>query len=221
MNLRYYLRGLGIGIIVTAIIMGITSGKEPAAPDPVQTEDFENVQERGVLANLEERTEQSKGGTTAAMEPAEEQRPAQEMMQPEDGSTASKEVVDDQSGERTEQGEDSKETPTGEALPETVEESQTSPEPEEAAEDGNEAADGSAGEPVEVSAGGDSIVLEIAEGDSSYAISRKLEEAGMISSAAAFDRYLYDNGYDRRLRAGTYEIPADTQPEDIAKILMN
>ena len=77
--MRYYLRGLGIGIIVTAIIMGITSKKEQADPGHVQPEAYENEKESGVLADLGEGIEQPEGGTTAARELEEEQDPEQEI----------------------------------------------------------------------------------------------------------------------------------------------
>ncbi len=220
--MRYYLRGLGIGIIVTAIIMGITSKKEQADPGHVQPEAYENEKESGVLADLGEGIEQPEGGTTAARELEEEQDPEQEIVQPPDETTGANEMTDEQSPEPAWQTDDPQEEPSQAASPEPEEEPQTSPEPEEGAQDGNETADdGEEPEPETTSPDGASIVLEIAEGDSSYTVSRKLEEAGMVTSAAAFDTYLYDNGYDRRLRAGTYEIPVDTDPEDIAKILMN
>ncbi len=36
MNLKYYLRGLGIGVFVTAVIMGIASGKEQMTDEEVR-----------------------------------------------------------------------------------------------------------------------------------------------------------------------------------------
>ena len=37
--------------------------------------------------------------------------------------------------------------------------------------------------------------------------------------ASEFDRYLYENGYDKRINIGTYEIPVGADFEQIAKII--
>lgn len=50
-------------------------------------------------------------------------------------------------------------------------------------------------------------------------MSVKLQEAGLVSSASEFDRYLYQNGYDKRIRTGVFEIPAGADAEEIAKII--
>ena len=63
------------------------------------------------------------------------------------------------------------------------------------------------------------MTIEIKSGDGSYTVCQKLEQKGLITSASDFDTYLYSNGYDRKLRAGSHEIPADAKPEEIAKIL--
>ena len=48
---------------------------------------------------------------------------------------------------------------------------------------------------------------------------KTLEEAGVIESAAAYDNYLYQNGYDKRIIAAVYEIPVDADEEQIARII--
>lgn len=57
-------------------------------------------------------------------------------------------------------------------------------------------------------------------GGSSYAVAKALENAGAVSDAAAFDRYLCMKGYDRRLSTGDFRIPAGAGEEEIALILM-
>ena len=48
---------------------------------------------------------------------------------------------------------------------------------------------------------------------------KKLEEAGLIESASEYDLFLYQNGYDKKIRAGTVEIPAGAGQEEIARII--
>ena len=46
-----------------------------------------------------------------------------------------------------------------------------------------------------------------------------MQQAGLIASAEGYDTYLYDNGYDKKLQVGKFEIPKDAKPEEMAKIL--
>ncbi len=63
-------------------------------------------------------------------------------------------------------------------------------------------------------------VIHVNSGFSSMAVAKALERSGAISSAAAFDQYLCARGYDRKLAAGDFRIPAGSSDEDIALILM-
>ena len=73
-------------------------------------------------------------------------------------------------------------------------------------------------EPVST-ANKESITIEVRKGDGSYTVCKRLEEAGLIASATSFDTFLCENGYDKRIRSGSFEIPADADPEQIARIL--
>ena len=63
------------------------------------------------------------------------------------------------------------------------------------------------------------VTITVKSGDGSYSVCKKLEEAGVIESAAAYDNYLYQNGYDKRIIAAVYEIPVDADEEQIARII--
>ena len=65
----------------------------------------------------------------------------------------------------------------------------------------------------------ETVTIQVNSGDSSFAVSEKLEQAGLVSSATEFDLYLCENGYDKRLNVGTFEIPANADNEQIARIL--
>ena len=57
MNLKYYLRGLGIGIVITALIMGIAAGgkKETLSNEEIKerAQALGMVEESTVLADVE------------------------------------------------------------------------------------------------------------------------------------------------------------------------
>ena len=65
----------------------------------------------------------------------------------------------------------------------------------------------------------ESITIEVNKGDGSFTVCKRLEDVGLIASATSFDTFLCENGYDKRIRAGVVEIPADADPEQIARIL--
>lgn len=63
------------------------------------------------------------------------------------------------------------------------------------------------------------VVFEIKKGDDSETVAKKLEEAGIVDDADAFNMYLEQGGYSNRLIAGSYKLtPGDTYPA-LAKIL--
>ncbi len=208
MNLKYYLRGLGIGVVVTALIMGILAGKGEALSDE---EIIERAKALGMtmesdlladtLASYEEEVQEqieesglppSEGGDEAgpeenadpAAEAGEEQVPM-EAKSPEPDQDCGDEAQPVQEIPETEETDMAQEIPASE---------------DSGAEAGN-------------------FTIEINTGDSSYGICQKLEDAGLVETATAFDRYLFENGYDKRINTGVFEIPRDADMEKIAKIL--
>ena len=61
------------------------------------------------------------------------------------------------------------------------------------------------------------ILIQVVSGDTSFSVSKKLEEAGLITSADEFDRYLCENGYDRRINVGEFRILQGTDMVQIAR----
>ena len=61
--------------------------------------------------------------------------------------------------------------------------------------------------------------ITVSSGDGSDTVARKLYEAGLISDASAYDRYLCQNGYDKKICTGVKTIPAGAGEAEIAKIL--
>ena len=66
---------------------------------------------------------------------------------------------------------------------------------------------------------GETVTLVIGRGESSTTVSKNLKKAGIVEDAAAFDRFLCNNGYDKKIITGTYEIPYGASEEEIAKII--
>ncbi|MDE7013860.1 MAG: hypothetical protein K2P19_04190, partial [Kineothrix sp.] len=62
-------------------------------------------------------------------------------------------------------------------------------------------------------------VFIVKKGESPYSIGKRMEEEGLLPKDAGFDRYLVDHGYDTKVVAAEYEIPADADMDTIAKII--
>ncbi len=207
MKIQYYLRGLGIGIIVTALVMGITKDrKEPLTEAEIRAMALEigMVDSNSLkLTDTQASGEpDSFSGTPEPGEPSGDEGPGEG----EDGEEP--EEPEEPSGdERPGEGEDGEEPgePSGDERQEEGEDGEEPEEPEEPS--------GDEGQPDE------GITVEIEPGAGSRAICRMLEEAGLIEDADSFDRYLIDNGYSKRIRMGTYVIIPGTDPEEIARII--
>lgn len=208
MKLNYYMRGLGIGIVVTALLMGIASSgkKEQMTDEEIRQRAMEMGMVDGniVLADMPENHEDE-----------EEQK--------EEGNEK-EEVLTSLSGNGSADNKDSaKDTQTGRQGQENDKEAENLK---------TENGDDSEGEPEEGGEGpeetlGDNqrengetvneiIVISINSGDGSRVVANKLLQAGLIEDAADFDEYLCRNGYDKRLKTGRHDIPVNATDEEIA-----
>lgn len=60
------------------------------------------------------------------------------------------------------------------------------------------------------------VTFVVERGDSSTSVARKAKEMGLVISAADFDVFLCQNGYDRRICTGSYEIVEGASAKEIA-----
>ena len=217
MNLKYYLRGLGVGIVVTSLILGIGLGsrKETLSKEEIK----ERARELGMV-------EESITVAEAAAQKEEEAQEAEATVAPvpeENAESDAEPIVNAEPEVSSEPA-----VSTG-AAPETSEEPNVSAASEPAASTAPEAgAPPEAGvKPVADEAEEDSgtapekeiVDITINPGEGSYVISQKLEQSGLIDDAAEYDAYLCDNGYHTKLRAGVHKIPMGSTREEIAKLL--
>lgn len=63
------------------------------------------------------------------------------------------------------------------------------------------------------------VVITIKSGEGSELVATKIREAGFTEDGASFNRFLCDNGYDKKLKVGNHEIPKGATFEEIAEIL--
>lgn len=216
MEKRYYFRGLGLGIIVTAVIMGIalSGGSKREMTD---NEVIARAKELGMTENArllepaetdesKEETEPSAAKETvkkdvAVAKPKTDTEDSEKAEAPSTDSTENRQQ--EKPSEQNESAQNQKPAEdTNEMTKQDEDTGQKAPTEEESAPQAAAAAS-----------------VTIVSGDGSYTVARKLEEAGVVSSASSYDDFLCQNGYDKRLRTGTFQIPAGASDEQIAKIV--
>ena len=198
MNLKSYSRGIGIGIIVAAVVMGVAT--KDASPVKAE-ESNETLKESALSVSISEIPVSDPGDVTVDVT-------GDEVLV--SGNDASED-------EKSESGEAETETEenenTGAETEETVEEEETTevtppaidPLPDD--DDGYTITD-------------ETVEIKVVRGDSSVTVARRMYEAGLIESAVEFDKYLCSNGFDKKICTGTYQMAYNLTFEEYANILM-
>ena len=247
MNLKYYLRGLGLGILVTALILSVAGRNRRTMTD---AEVKERAKELGMIENtvLLEKPEETESAseTTANPESASETTANTESVsETTAGSDGEVQIgTDIENNEDVSQGDLSKEETPKDNQPkeetseeekpqkgasldtepkdDTSQEVSDDPErPEELSKNNTEDTQGENDEKI-TSAGedqsrSDEVTLTIVSGDTSYSVAKKLYELGVVPSVEQTDRFLCANGYDRTIRTGVYTIAPEETLESVAK----
>ena len=260
MKLRYYMRGLGIGIFVTAILMALTiHGKTERLTDEQIIEraealgmemkyssdvladtvsdntvkkDAEAAKEDTLPEQVKEETSLSNQLQAEAMEEnpllagagvdssADEQDnnaadTAQQDIYHEDPDAAERTEAKMDTADRKEQTQDGSAQENAAGEKNTAQ--NASADAKAAGQDEGVAGETSAADTQTVT--GAAKQITVSSGDGSDTVARKLYEAGLISDASAYDRYLCQNGYDKKICTGVKTIPAGAGEAEIAKIL--
>ncbi len=236
MNLKYYLRGLGLGIVMTAIIVGIAArGKDKSL---TEEEIVEKAKTLGMIEEeqMEEYLEEARAETEERIrkELAEEAPavPAAESVKAE-GSAGEENAGGREASGSQEMNDTREQDGSREPASDQDQEADDGTEPVEdvyRGEDGKTYPDGKAYPAGEDAAAADDrtkseegmeqeIIFNIKKGETPYSIGKRLEEEGLLPADANFDRFLVDNGYDMKIVASEYRIPTDADMETIAKII--
>lgn len=203
MKLKYYLRGLGIGMIVTALILGISFSNRQDQTSQIMTDD--QIRERAAELGMVDSSEL----TLAALQNSEKQ--------PTEGTPEETTQTQEQNNIEAEPETTVPAETQATVEPETTQESEATTEPEPEKTAGPETT--AEPEVTEAPQRTQTASIIIQRGDDSGSASRRLYEAGLVENAKAFDNYLCNNGYSRSINPGTYEIAPGTSEEEIAKII--
>lgn len=219
MELKYYLRGLGIGIAMTAIIMGIAlSGKRTMTDEEIvaRAKELGLVENTVLLNDTDDDAAQVDADDVNEIGQSIEQQPQENdtaaiggTEQDQDDTAAADGMEADPDDAVSDDVNSDEDTATGQddvTIGSTEADSATDSETES----------GNANEAITSAA---LKTITIKGGEGSYTVAKKLEDVGVVTSAANFDTFLCEHGYDKRLRTGTFSIPADASDEQIARII--
>lgn len=226
MKLKYQMRGLGIGIMVTALLMGVAMEKGlPLSDAEIRAKALElGMVEREALklTDLQGESPTPEGASSAgegeegALSPGEGEEGASLPGKGDEGASSlgkgEEDSGDSGSVQSAEGATQADSAPDGENLREP--EQSGSGSTGSGMQDEGTYADESGSGPA-----GDAITVVIEYGVTSAHVSELLEEAGLVEDAAAFDTYLCNNGYSRSITAGVYEIQPGTSEEEIIEII--
>lgn len=218
MRLKYFLRGVGIGILVTTIILTATHASERRMSD---SEVIDRAIELGMSFSASHSGQQS--GTEEAS--TDESSTGQE--------TSGDDVTDDlqHDGEtETEMGSQSpsetvsESTSDGEASPGKESEAvigMTTQAITETTETTTELTteNNNAGSAAGVMNNEVTCTINITKGMSSRTVCDMLKQNGIIEDAADFDRYLIKTGYDDKIRVGEVEVNSGMTYEELTASL--
>ncbi len=228
MRLKYFLRGLGIGIAVTTIILAISHNANRRMSD---SEVIERARELGMTY------------TTPAQESSSDNGASQEDTQESDSMTeeSTKESNETSSDEESSDEESSDDISSGEpSSSENASETETSTEEEASSvQETSSVRETTSAQPVtetttpqetttqEIQTETENVTepeagtvvtytLTIASGMSSNTVCEMLKRAGIIENPADFDNFLVGNGYADRIRVGSFEVNSGMSYEELA-----
>lgn len=219
MRLKYYLRTLGLAIIMTALLMGVaTSNKQSMSDDQIK----QRALELGMVDPASVVLADLKGEETAEQEAKTEE--SKELLS-EDSQLPSEEMQEitssEENGQETfKQGEEEQDSNAYNSEKETEKENKqdASVTSMEEPEDVTKTEENNTPE-TEIKDSLEVVSFSVKKGDSSSSVSVALAAVGLVQDAAAYDQYLCRNGYDKIISVGTYEIPVGSSDQEIAQII--
>lgn len=198
MKLKYYLRGIGIGLIVTTLVMMIAFmlHKDELLSDD---EIIERAAALGMVMPEETVTRDTLSDNSGS--------------QPETLDASESEAEDGETDDAVSDDKASDNKAVDDEAGASEEDAQTQ-------EDDSDAASGKKNKSDETEQTVDEQVeLSIVGGEYSDIVSQKLYKAGVIEDAEDFNKYLADGGYDNLIQPGTYTISVGADYDTIISII--
>lgn len=221
MRLKYFLRGVGIGILVTTIILTVTHSSERRMSDSevidraIELGMSFSASHSGQQSSTEESSpEESSAGQENSGDDVTDDLQHESEAETEMGSQSPSETASELAGDgEASPGKESEAVTemTTKAITETTETTETTT--ELTTENNN------AGSAAGVMNNEVTCTINITKGMSSRTVCDMLKQNGIIEDAADFDRYLIKTGYDDKIRVGEVEVNSGMTYEELTASL--
>ena len=205
MKLKYYLRGVGIGIIFATLVMTVSS-----LMHKYNITDEYIIKEARKLGMVM-RDEINNNSGLIGKDDTEETQDTEDTQ----GSESETQILPSESESQTPPPSESEsQTP-----PPSESESQTPP-PSESESQTPPPSESESQEPP-ASEVKKYVTVTIVRGDYARQVAEKVRDAGLIEDAEDFRKYIGRQGYGQLFHAGTYKIPIGADYEEICQILIS
>ena len=216
MRLKYYLRGLGLGILVSTLFLMLSIQLHGG----IMTDErvIARAKELGMVIPDDGETDtQTPEGESTQPDDAAQNEAAQNNAQPGDtaqGDAQQNDVAqndttaDDVAQDNAQPGN----TAQGDAQQNDVAQNDTTS--DDAAQGDTVQDNATSGDAAQ-----DDIIFTVADGEVCRTAAEKLLACGLIEDVDAFRKYMSAHDYDGLIREGTYRIPVGADTETIAKII--
>ncbi len=225
MKFKYMIRGLGLGVIITAAVLGAYNRNAVADARVAVLKDYGLDWESPLAEETSTAEEASAAESTEPVIMRDDEKEAEiesVLDAAKDAENSDNGASDGQApnGEVSDGDPSNGEVSDGEVSDGNTSDSQASnaaPSGQETPEQGSSAIVVVPSDEEEVS--GETVEIVIESGDDSGTVSRKLQNAGVIENASEFDAFLMQHGYDKKISTGKKVIGvADTWQEIADKI---
>lgn len=228
MKRKYYLRGMGTGIIITALVFITALFLNPSSMTDAEIKqkpaEMGMVDKEALMDEPEEEdTAVADAGDETLIDAAEgeEQTEAEAEEGEESSGDKAKDKVKEKKEEETQEEEEDPEKPKDDTKVTTTtdEDGNTTRVEQRTGHDVTPAPDERTSPVQEGSSSGETVSFTISGGQNSRVVGNNLASAGLVDDGTAFDHFLEENGYDRIIRPGSYDIPEGASYEEIARII--
>ena len=216
MRIKYFLRGVGIGIIVTTIILSVAHNSNRELTD---SEIIERAGKLGMsfTASSSESQTQSVEETESTSSISSQQETSGEEQDGDKESQSNETESDEGQSEADMDNAGVTDETQTDTVTDNTEDAATDNEPAIEQTTANQStASGSLDTTTQASV---SCKLNIVAGMSSRTVCDMLKQNEIIADAAEFDSYLVSIGYDDKIRIGEVEVSSDMTYEELAATL--
>ncbi len=218
MRLKYFLRGVGIGILVTTIILTVTHSSERRMSDSevidraIELGMSFSASHSGQQSSTEEASsEESSAGQENSGDDVTDDLQHESEAETEMGSQSLSETASELAGDGEALPGKESGAVTGMTTQATTETAETTTELTTENENNGSAAGVMNNEVT--------CTINITKGMSSRTVCDMLKQNGIIEDAADFDRYLIKTGYDDKIRVGEVEVNSGMTYEELTASL--